>query len=54
MNVEDDMYQFNVACSFLPDLPVFGLLGQNGFFDNYKVVFKRYDNRFELTPTEEK
>src|SRR2546430_13692960 len=54
LHVEDDMSQFNVACSFLPDLPVFGLLGQNGFFDNYKVVFKRYDNTFELTPIDEK
>jgi hypothetical protein len=54
MNVEPDTHQFNVACSFLPDLPVFGLLGQNGFFDNYKVVFKRYENQFELTPVDEK
>ena len=54
MNVEPDTHQFNVVCSFLPDLPVFGLLGQNGFFDNYKVVFKRYENTFELTPIEEK
>jgi hypothetical protein len=42
MHVAPDTHKFNVACSFLPDLPVFGLLGQNGFFDNYKVVFKRY------------
>ena len=54
MNVERDTHQFNVACSFLSDLPVAGLLGQNGFFDNYKVVFKRYQNVFELTPVEEK
>jgi len=32
---------------------VFGLLGQNGFFDNYKVVFKRYENTFALTPIPE-
>jgi hypothetical protein len=54
MNVEPDTHQFKVVCSFLPDLPVFGLLGQNGFFDNYKVVFKRYENVFELMPGEEK
>ncbi len=53
MTVEHDTHQFSVACSFLSDLPVAGLLGQNGFFDNYKVVFKRYKNIFELTPIEE-
>ncbi len=50
INVRPDTQGFNVTCSFLPDLPVFGLLGQNGFFDNYKVVFKRYENIFELKP----
>jgi Aspartyl protease len=54
MKIEPDLHQFNVACSFLPDLPVFGLLGQNGFFDSYKVVFTRYKGVFELTPVEGK
>jgi Aspartyl protease len=53
MKVEPDTHEFTVACSFLADLPVFGLLGQNGFFDNYKVVFKRYEDTFELTPISE-
>jgi hypothetical protein len=32
MNVKRDTHQFTVACSFLPELPVAGLLGQHGFF----------------------
>lgn len=53
MNVKPDMHEFTIGCSFLPDLPVLGLLGQNGFFDNYEVVFRRYEDVFELKPVDE-
>jgi hypothetical protein len=36
-------------CSIMPDLSISALLGQWGFFDNYKVAFERYHQRIELT-----
>lgn len=46
----DEKHKFNVVCSFLPGLRTAGLLGQAGFFDNYKVTFERYKKTFQLTP----
>ncbi len=49
MQVMGDKKEFIVICGVLP-LPAYdGLLGQRGFFDNYKVVFEKYKKRFEVT-----
>lgn len=49
IRVMNDNHEFTVACGVLP-LPAYdGLLGQHGFFDNYKVVFEKYKKTFEVT-----
>jgi predicted aspartyl protease len=48
MRLMSDKQEFAVACGVL-DLPMYdGLLGQIGFFDNYKVIFEKYKKRFEV------
>ena len=43
-----DTKEFVVDCGVLT-VPLYdGLLGQKGFFDNYKVVFEKYKKRFEV------
>jgi len=43
-----DAQEFAVECGVLP-VPLYdGLLGQKGFFDNYKVIFEKYKKRFEV------
>jgi hypothetical protein len=49
MRMMSDTHEFEVSCGVL-NLPLYdGLLGQNGFFDNYKVIFEKYKKRFEAT-----
>ena len=49
MRLAGDTREFTIVCSVLA-LPSYdGLLGQRGFFDNYKVVFEKYKKRFEVT-----
>ncbi len=44
----DDRREFLIECAILK-LPSFdGLLGQRGFFDNYKVTFEKYKKTFDL------
>ena len=50
MQIKGDSSSYMVRCAFMPDLKRAGLLGQKGFFDNYKVVFERAKKRLELTP----
>ena len=50
VQIERDTHTYPITCAFLPDLRTNGLLGQNGFFDNYKVTFEKYKKRFEITP----
>lgn len=50
MKLRDDASLYVVRCAFVPNLPRAGLLGQNGFFDNYKILFERRKKRFEITP----
>ena len=38
-------YVFHLVPSFSRTL-----LGQSGFFENYKVIFERYRNRFQVIP----
>lgn len=48
MRVMNDTHEFTVVCGLLP-LPAYdGLLGQRGFFDNYKIVFEKYKKTFEI------
>ena len=49
MRIMNDRHECIVPCGVLP-LPAYdGLLGQRGFFDNYKVVFEKYKKRFAVT-----
>lgn len=49
MHVMGNKEEFTVICGVLP-LPAYdGLLGQRGFFDNYKAVFEKYKKRFAVT-----
>jgi hypothetical protein len=50
IHLEDDANEFFVPCSFVPKLKMNGILGQIGFFDNYKVTFEKYNKTFEITP----
>jgi len=50
MKLKNDVYEFSTPCAFVPDLKVAGLVGQTGFFENYKITFERYKKRFEITP----
>lgn len=44
----NDTRRFSITCGVLP-LPAYdGLLGQRGFFDNYKVIFEKYKKTFEI------
>ena len=45
---------YTVPCSFLPDLPAACILGQEGFFQNYDVLFQLSKKRFEITPVRKK
>jgi hypothetical protein len=37
-----------VTCAFAPIEGMDALFGQRGFFENYKVVFEKYKNQFEV------
>ena len=50
MRLKQDTNEFLVECSLVPELKTTGLLGQKGFFENYRVVFERAKKRIELTP----
>ncbi|OGY08355.1 MAG: hypothetical protein A2782_00840 [Candidatus Blackburnbacteria bacterium RIFCSPHIGHO2_01_FULL_43_15b] len=42
---------FNLEVGFSYDLDMpWGLLGQNGFFDKFRVCFDKAKSEFELTP----
>jgi hypothetical protein len=47
---QDKRHEFLITCAFLPGLQTDALLGQNGFFENYKVIFERYKNSFQVIP----
>jgi hypothetical protein len=48
MQLMGDKQEFEVGCGVV-DFPLYdGLLGQIGFFDNYKVIFEKYKKRFEV------
>jgi len=37
-----------ITCAFAPIEDMDCLLGQRGFFENYKVVFEKYKNQFDV------
>lgn len=41
--------EYEIACAFseLPNMG--GLLGERGFFENYKITFEKYKNVFSVT-----
>lgn len=41
---------FEMEAAFMDNLTAGGLLGQEGFFDNFTVKFERRSNKFEVTP----
>ena len=45
---QDKRHEFLITCAFLPGLQTDALLGQNGFFENYRVIFERYKNSFQV------
>ena len=48
MQVRGDRKAHEVTCAFAPIEGMDALFGQRGFFENYKVVFEKYKNRFEV------
>ena len=46
--LKDFKGEFESDVIFVPDLPVAVLLGQTGFFENFKVKFEKANNIFEL------
>jgi Aspartyl protease len=49
IHVQGDTHGFTIPCGFM-DLRTDAVVGLEGFFEHYRVVFERYKNRFELTP----
>ncbi len=45
---------FTVPCTFMPDLRIECILGQNGFFDTHKILFEKYKKRFAITSVMQK
>jgi hypothetical protein len=41
--------EHEITCAFTPLPGVSALLGERGFFDNYKVTFEKYKNVFSVT-----
>ena len=50
MRLKHDTHEYLVPCFLMSGLRTSALLGQRGFFENYKVVFEQYKKRIELTP----
>jgi hypothetical protein len=48
MQVRGDRNTCEVSVAFAPIEGMDALFGQRGFFENYKVVFEKYKNQFEI------
>jgi len=48
MQVRGDRKAHEVRVAFAPIEGMDALFGQRGFFENYKVVFEKYKNQFEI------
>jgi hypothetical protein len=48
MQVRGDRNTYEVECAFAPIEGMDALFGQRGFFENYKIVFEKYKNQFEV------
>ncbi len=46
---DDTRNEYNISCAFLDGLRTDVVLGRDGFFDHYRVVFEQYKNQFEVT-----
>ncbi len=49
IRLANDTCEFTIECAIMQFPSFDGLLGQRGFFDNYKVVFEKYKKIFEIT-----
>ena len=45
-----DLDKIKIPVGFIDSKSVIGLLGQSGFFDQYKIKFERNHNTFEINP----
>jgi hypothetical protein len=50
LRVMGDSKEYAIVCAFAPIADIDCLLGQRGFFENYKVIFEKYHNTFEVIP----
>ncbi|MBI3627743.1 MAG: retroviral-like aspartic protease [Candidatus Sungbacteria bacterium] len=48
LKLAQDNLEFNIKAFIIPDLKTTALLGQNGFFEFYKVVFNLNQHEFEV------
>jgi hypothetical protein len=48
VRLADDTTSFEIPCSFSAQSGIDALLGQQGFFDHYKVVFEGYNKQFSI------
>jgi len=54
IRLKDDVrHEYLIPCAFLEGLRTDAVLGRDGFFDHYRVVFEQYKNQFQLTPQRE-
>ena len=49
MQIQGFSEKIDLEAGFTDSEWVYGLLGQSGFFANYRVTFERYRGRFEVT-----
>ena len=45
----DPRHEYLVPCAFLSELRTDAVLGRDGFFDHYRIVFEQYNDQFEIT-----
>ncbi len=48
LRLAGDTHEYEILCAFAPVELADALLGQEGFFDHYKVIFEKYKNQFEV------
>ena len=52
VTIDFEGFEFETNCGFSDDISPdgYGILGQDGFFDNFKVTFDRRSEKVELVP----
>ena len=49
LRLVDEKKEHEIKCAFTPLPGIPALLGERGFFENYKVTFEKYKNVFSVT-----